>query len=254
MSDDDYSDAVLRERIAFYVVAYDDEYTKVRQICGGRDPTGTSYFMGKANVPSGVVPLVEHPLPPAMEGWRHWTLDLTQEERDRAGVDYTLTVEKELICLIPDFWCNGSWTQPIVSTKVREVIEVTAPGAAQFFPVRVMDTTGGHRWEVERYALWARHLLDAQGETLKRPDANFASSNMHINPFWRGLSENREVAAFCENFGLFGHLRLLRSIVFTTSVFQALRDAGVTGLDERPLDWRQGRNNKSEVIGHVFRR
>lgn len=237
-----------QREVAFYVTEWRDhlnvlvpEFSVMRPITQARPYLRVPDLREKP-VP-GVVPVTFPELP----DWEAWKCNWTQDDLDALGVVADYEADETYVDQWPDAWYIHGL---VVNEKAKLAYEAVAPGACLFFPVRVFSRQTGKQLPVQRWSLYTRHWLfypkDPEWIEL---DTDFGRHRVE----WLKIAKEEPQRALFEDFGIFSKpgSMSIGAPVYVPRVFEALKDAGITGLTEKTSKSILSHEFR-EVIGHVW--
>jgi hypothetical protein len=196
---------------------------------------------------------------PAEVGWRWSYFVLTAPPSAFAPYAPPPQVkDPAMLALIPDVF---AWPElPLVSDRARSVLEAQFPDGSYFLPTTITAANGA-RTERDYFYWVPRHRLFFNNDKVAgKPEPKRADVWNFLPVFgnegqWE-LIHNAALRAYLQGLPYWGFHFNLRSTLFTSRCFHALKAARLTGLVEntatdRVQHYEQPPYNPWELIGHI---
>lgn len=237
---DDQADQSVPKRILFYVFSRTDSWVDPKGSCEA-DRQSEVFSINETNISA-----TEQELPSFMSDWQFFSLNIPTSENRRFFAN--LTVRDDVISSLPDvFQLNG---QNHVSARAREALEALGHGDQNFAPVRVMGKKNRSHVRDDLFVMIPRKLFYHElGETCEIPDIDF-SADAFRTPLCK-IQNKPQITEFLNGHGFWCLLPRVDKLFICPEVFVRLREAGISGLDEKKNPYWTVYEGQ-ETVGHVY--
>lgn len=169
------------------------------------------------------------------------------EESDFYG---DMIIDEDVLSSPPDLFRKFRHHSFYCSDKAKAVIEAEDPGAHQFIPISILRKSNGKRIDVDYFGVIPGRYLNLKRDgSHPRPRMDYVEHPPTTNLLER-IQQAPEVHDFIQNWPLWAHGISVDRPFFSPTLFLALVNAGVSGIEEIG----DGQiSPDTETIGHIFR-